>query len=177
MKSLSILLRNLLRNSWLLVIVGMMSIISLGTFMYRNQNDYIAIFVISGAIASIFSRNMVVVLTMAMVCAWMVQWSRKLGGFREGMEDANDGADGGGDTILVSSNMTPDVDDTVVQTPTTTSNVVTTTTNANTNAVATMEPDRLEPDTPPTAVERKLDDLQIKLDTIQSEIFEIKNRN
>lgn len=152
----------LLRNSWVLIIVGILSIISLGTFMYRKQNDYVAIFVISGAIASIFSRNMVVVLTMAMGCAWMVQWSRKMSGFREGMEDASGGDASGGEdaTILVSNepsaDTTPSTTDTKVIDPKTT---------------------MLEPDTPPTAVERKLDDLQIKLDTIQSELFELKNRS
>jgi hypothetical protein len=148
--------------------------------MYRNQNDYIAIFVISGAIASIFSRNMVVVLSMAMVFTWMVQWSRKMGGFREGMEDASgidDSTSNEGETILVASeSSTPNLD--TVQSSSASASASLSPSNLPTaTTVATSAVPTLEPDAPPTAVERKLDDLQIKLDTIQSEIYEIKNRS
>jgi hypothetical protein len=159
---------NILHNKWVLGIIGILAAGNLGMLIHRREFDYCAILVISGAIASIFSRNMVVILLVAMVFTGLVKMSRASSSkFAEGFDPSVDSAadaitDASTDASTAPAAAVPDtaaIDPAATPAPTT-----------------APKPDVLEPDAPPTTTEKKLDALQTELDTIQSKITDIKNK-
>ena len=137
---------NILRNPWVLGVMGILAAGNLGMHIRNREFDYCAILIISGAIASFFSRNMVVILTIAMVFTELVRWVRTPAKYSEGLE--------------------PDMPSSTEEPPATEQPI----------AATAPPPEVLEPDAPPTPNEKKLDDIQIKIDTIQTELSDLKRR-
>lgn len=157
----------LLRNPWVL---GMVTVISVLHVIYYSQTKnnimYAAILVTSGAVASFFSRNMVVILLFALGITHLV-WFSQRNMCREGMETIIDPIAEEDKTVLVSTSEAEatSADPTV---PMTDDSTLT----ADSNPPSTV-PDMLEMP-PPTAMERKLEDLQLKIDKLQTELSSIQ---
>lgn len=152
---MSVTLTKLLHNSWVLIAVGIGSAYYLMHFMCTGNIDYGVLFLAFGAVASVYSKNMVVILLMAMVATEMVRLSRRLAALkhwsfkslsksmymREGLEN-NDSTD----------ETAPEED------PATTAS----------EPVLETKPEAKTIDT------KKIDALQTRLDAIQKEIDAIK---
>lgn len=175
----------LLRNPWVL---GMVAVISALHVIYYSQTKkntiFAVIFIISGAVASFFSRNMVVVMLFALGITHLV-WFSQRNGFREGMETIIDPTAEEDKTVLIStSEAEASSADPTVPLPDSVSAAGT----ANAAKPPSTVPDMLEMDKPttkmdkpttistdqPTAMERKLEDLQLKIDKLQTELSSIQ---
>lgn len=161
----------LLRNPWVLGILAVVSVIQVIYYSQSKKNMiYAAILVMSGAIASFFSRNMVVILLFALGITHLV-WFSQRNMFREGMETIDPTAEGE-NTVLVSTSEAEatSVDPTkptAATAPETAPEVP-----PSTKPPSTV-PDMLEI-AQPTAMDRKLEDLQLKIDKLQTELSSIQ---
>jgi hypothetical protein len=156
----------LLRNPWVLGILAVVSALHVIYYSQTKKNMmYAVILVTSGAVASFFSRNMVVILLFALGITHLV-WFSQRNMCREGMETIIDPSAEEDNTVLVSTSEAEatSADPTVPMTDSTVT--------ADSKPPSAV-PDMLEMD-PPTAMDRKLEDLQLKIDKLQTELSSIQ---
>ena len=177
----------LLRNPWVLGILAVVSAIHVIYYSQTKKNViYAAILVMSGAVASFFSRNMVVILLFALGITHLVWFSQK-NMFREGMETITDTEEEEiDDGMLVSTGAetigseTTNAGTTSAGTTNATSALATNTEMVVPPSTATQPPTTTPDDVmvqindPPTAMDRKLEDLQLKINKLQTELSSIQ---
>lgn len=79
----------ILNNRIVLYIILFLSIVDLYIFAVNGELLYVAIFVIIGFLTAFFSKNMTVILFMAMILTNILRYGKDVG-VKEGMEDASD---------------------------------------------------------------------------------------
>lgn len=77
---------SLLRNRWILYIVFVISLVQLYSFAVLNEELYAAVFVLVGFLSSFFSKNMIVILCLALVVSSLLKYGAKAG-HHEGFTD------------------------------------------------------------------------------------------
>ena len=68
----------LLYNSWLLIALGIGSVFYMMHFFCTGNTEYGVIFICFGALTSVFSRNMVVILVMALIATELVRLGHRI---------------------------------------------------------------------------------------------------
>lgn len=77
---------SLLKNRWVLYIVFVISLAQLYSFAVLNEELYAAVFVLVGFLSSFFSKNMIVILCLALVVSSLLKYGAKAG-HHEGFTD------------------------------------------------------------------------------------------
>ena len=151
------MIQRILRSKWLL---GAVTIVSAGHLVYFSTKiclwNYAALLILSGVVASLFSRNMNTILIFSLVITHLI-WGTSRMTKKEGFTD---------NPIVVEA---PEIEST--QASNTTDEQPDKQAASSTDEQTT---DNISEDVNTTAVERKLDDLQIKLDSLQTELSAIK---
>ena len=140
----------LLYNPWVLFGLGIGAVCYLIQFICTKNLEFVALFLCFGAIASVFSRNMVVIIVMSIFATEMVRLSRH-GLNREGLENQTD-------EIEINESELELSDDTKESTTKDSS------TNESTAKTASLSSKDKE----------KLDSIQKQIDTLQTEVNTIK---
>ncbi len=77
---------NLLHNKYLLYFILILSICDLLLFAYLGELVHVIIYILVGVITSFFTKNMIVILTVAMVVTNLIRYGRNINN-KEGFED------------------------------------------------------------------------------------------
>jgi len=141
-------LSKLLYNSWVLIAIGIGSIIYLMSFICTGNIEYGVFFIAFGAVASTFSKNMVVILITAIFATEMVRISRRMTTLKSWSFSRREGLE---------NNTEPAVDEPTVDEPTVDEPVV---------PVAKPKPDT----TKLNALQKRLDDIQTEIDAIKGTV-------
>lgn len=139
----------------------------------RDRHPFLLLLILSGVLAAFFTRNMAVVFFAATLfsgATFFLHCCLRKKRVFEGLENA-DSANNAEDDVAVADPASPSdpTSDAAAAAPVAGSSVAAP---ANQRSGIVLE----EAD-PPTAVERKLDDLQTKLDRLQSDLTAIRNAN
>jgi len=84
----------LLKNRWVLYFVFILALLQLYSFAVSNEGLYAAIFILVGYLSSFFSKNMIVILCLALTVSSLIKYgSRASIGSAEGFENASETED------------------------------------------------------------------------------------
>ncbi len=81
---------SLLKNRWVLYFVFVLSLLQLYNFAILNEELYAAVFVLVGFLSSFFSKNMIVILCLALIVSNLLKYGAKAGhheGFTDNMTE------------------------------------------------------------------------------------------
>jgi hypothetical protein len=98
--------KNILYNRWILYFIGLIALLDLIYLLAANDFYSVVIFVLTGFLTSFFSKNMVVILSLAMSVAFVFKYGTKIE--HEGF-DSEETADNANDGLSLEQKETDDV--------------------------------------------------------------------
>lgn len=86
-------IEGIFHNKFVLYIVLFIALINIVSYLAYRDFDMVAFFVLIGLLTSFFSKNMIVILLVAIVMSSLFKGVKLVGNSREGMENKEEGAD------------------------------------------------------------------------------------